>query len=282
MATSIIRPRYPIFIPSKGRWEYRWTMKAFDNIGVDYQVVVEPQQFDNYAEYIPVDRLICLPHQDRGLVVTRNWVWDYAQAQGYEKFWTFDDNIESFWRFNHNSKARIRTPNFLSAIEDWAGRYQNVPIIGMHYYMFIKSRYNKSNEGRPVSFNTRVYSNMLIETAAPFRNRGFFNDDTDLCLQALSAGYCTALFNAFLVKKRVTMSQTGGMTPYYMDDGRYKMARELADRWPGLVKITKRWGRYQHYVDYRPFRGNKLIRKPGVVIPPGTNDYGMFLGNRRR
>lgn len=270
---SVIQPKYPIFIPSKSRYEYRWTMNAFDKIGVFYRVVVEPQQYDNYAQYIDPERLIILPHQDKGLVVTRNWIWDYAKAQGYPKFWTFDDNTEDFWRWNRNSKVRIEAPNFIRAIEDWGDRYTNIPIIGMNYFMFIKTRYPDT----PIRLNTRVYSNMLIETDIPYRNRGFYNDDTDLCLQVLNDGYCTALFNAFLIKKRVIMSQTGGMTPYYLGDGRFKMAKELADRWPQYVKITRKWNRYQHQVDYRPFKGNKPRLKSGIPIPEGINNYGMEL-----
>ena len=278
MEENVIHPKYPIFIPSKGRWENRWTMKAFDKIGVSYRVVVEPQQYDSYAQYFPEDKLLKLPHQDQGLVVTRNWIWDYAQAQGYQKFWTFDDNVEAFWRWNKNSKVKIEVPSFLSSIEDWAERYQNVPIVGMNYFMFIKARYPDS----PIRFNTRVYSNMLIETNIPYRNRGFYNDDTDLCLQVLSDGYCTALFNAFLIEKRVTMSQGGGMTPHYVGDGRYKMALELQQRWPLITKIVKKWGRYQHHVDYRPFKKNKLIRKPDAIIPEGVNNYGMKLVKREK
>ena len=43
---------------------------------------------------------------------------------------------------------------------------------------------------------------------------------------------------------------------------------------------TKNVGRWQHHVDYRPFKGNKLIRKSGVVIPEGVNNYGMVLGKK--
>ena len=74
---------------------------------------------------------------------------------------------------------------------------------------------------------------MLIKTdikdykGNPYRNEGFFNDDTDLCLRILKDGYCTILFNAFLIEKSVTMTVKGGLTPYYQGDGRYKMAKEL-------------------------------------------------------
>jgi hypothetical protein len=46
------------------------------------------------------------------------------------------------------------------------------------------------------------------------------------------------------------------------------------------VKIAWKWGRWQHQVDYRPFRKNKPKLKPGVVIPDEPNNYGMVLVNR--
>jgi hypothetical protein len=67
------------------------------------------------------------------------------------------------------------------------------------------------------------------------------------------------------------------MTPHYEGDGRLKMAEELQRKHPDVTTIAWKWGRWQHRVDYRPFKGNKLIRKPGVVIPEGTNNYGMVL-----
>ena len=62
------------------------------------------------------------------------------------------------------------------------------------------------------------------------------------------------------------MAVAGGMTPHYQGDGRYKMALELQQKHPDVVKITQKWGRWQHQVDYRPFRKNKLRLKPGAVI----------------
>jgi hypothetical protein len=50
-------------------------------------------------------------------------------------------------------------------------------------------------------------------------------------------------------------------------DGRLEMARSLHRQHPDVVKVVRKWGRWQHQVDYRPFRGNKLIRRPGVAVP---------------
>jgi len=111
--------------------------------------------------------------------------------------------------------------------------------------------------------------------------RGRYNEDTDLSLRALKEGWCTILFMAFMAKKAVTMTMKGGNTDsLYQDDGRLKMAQSLQQQHPDVVKITRKWGRWQHQVDYRPFKANRLKRKPGVVIPEGVNNYGMKLVKR--
>lgn len=272
-----MNPDYPVFVPTKGRWESRLTIKALERIGVPYKAFVEPQEYDNYAAVIDPNNIITLPYSDKGLVVTRNWIWDYAVSLGVPRFWTIDDNIKEFWRWNNNVKLRCHSGAIFKAIEDFVERYENVPIAGMNYFMFIKQKDPKTHGNGPFVLNTRIYSNMLIKTDIPYRNRGFYNDDTDLCLQVLRDGWCTILFNAFLIEKSVTMTVKGGMTPHYQDDGRWKMAKELKERHPDVVKITRKWGRWQHQVDYRPFKGNTLIKKKDVIIPNEPNEYGMKL-----
>jgi hypothetical protein len=259
-----------------------YTIRAFERIGVLYKAVVEPQQFDNYAAVIGEQNIIVLPHSDKGLVTTRNWIWDHAQASGVKRFWTFDDNIREFYRLTNNIKYRVTSGTFLYAIEDFIERYENVPIAGMSYEMFVERKVKHP----PFILNTRVYSNMLIQTDAkdrngkPFRNEGFYNDDTDLCLRVLKNGFCTIQFNAFLADKIATMQVAGGMTPHYQGDGRWKMAEELRKKHPDVVKVIRKWGRWQHQVDYRSFKKNKLRLKPGVIIPTEPNEYGMKLVKR--
>jgi hypothetical protein len=274
-----MNPRYPVFVPTKGRWESRLTFNALEKIGVPYTAFVEPQEYDNYAVVIDSRNIHVMPHSNQGLVVTRNYIWDYAQSLKTPRFWTIDDNIKNFFRLNNNLKVPVTSGSMMYAIEDFVERYENVPIAGMNYFMFA----SRKTKIEPFTLNTRVYSNMLIQTDAkdpngkPYRNEGFYNDDTDLCLRVLKDGYCTILFNAFLVEKSVTMTVKGGMTPHYQGDGRYKMAKELQDKHPDVTKITRKWGRWQHQVDYRPFKNNRLIKKEGLVIPEGVNNYGMKL-----
>jgi hypothetical protein len=74
------------------------------------------------------------------------------------------------------------------------------------------------------------------------------------------------------------MVMKGGNTDdLYQGDGRLKMAQSLQEQHPDVVKITKKWGRWQHQVDYRPFKANKFIPRPGFVEPTESDDYGMVL-----
>jgi len=272
-----MQPKYPVFIPTKGRYESLYTIRAFEAIGVPFHAVVQPQECDRYAAVIKdPTRIIVLPADIDGLVPTRNWIWDYAQSLGTPYFWTFDDNIRAFYRLHQNVYSKFTSNVFIPAIEDWVDRYTNIAISGMAYFMFIPRKEKRP----PLLMNTRIYSNMLIKTDMPYRNRGVYNDDTDLCLQVLKDGWCTAQFQAFLAEKQQTMTVKGGNTPIYQGDGRLKMAQSLQQQHPDVVKIAWKWGRWQHQVDYRPFKNNRPILKKGVVIPDAPNNDGMVLRKR--
>lgn len=118
-------------------------------------------------------------------------------------------------------------------------------------------------------------ANAKDRSGKAFRNEGFYNDDTDLCLRVLKDGQCTVLFNAFLVLKQTTMTVKGGMTPHYVGDGRYKMAKELCDKHPDVARMSKKFGRYQHHVDYTRFAANELKRKASIEVADEINEYRM-------
>ena len=189
--------------------------------------------------------------------------------------WQIDDNITEFYRLHRNIKYRVRSGTVFRAAEDFVGRYENIAYAGFQYEMFAP----RKRKHPPFILNTRIYSCTLVNNAIPYRWRSVYNDDTDVSLMALKDGWCTVLFVAFLAKKLPTMTVKGGNTEtlYLIKDGRLKMAQALQRLHPDVVKVVRRYGRWQHLVDYRPFKANKLIKKPGIVIPQGVNNYGMQL-----
>jgi hypothetical protein len=270
-----MNPRYPIFIPTKGRHKTPHTIRVLQRLQVPFSIVIEKQEYPEYVQVVDKSQIIILPHQNEGLTVTRNWIWDYAQEELQTPyFWTMDDNIRDFYRLNRNIKYRVSSGTFLQVMEDFVERYTNLYIAGMQYELFTP----RKRKHPPFILNTRIYSNMLIKTDIPFRNATFYNDDTDLCLRVLKAGYCTLLFVAFLADKIATMQIKGGMTDYYeKTNKRLEFAQELQRAHPDVVKVVWKFNRWHHEVDYRPFKHNRLRLKPGIEIPEGPNEYGMKL-----
>lgn len=270
-------PKYPCFIISKGRWESRLTVRSFEQAGIPYRVVVEPQELPQYAAVIDPGKILVTPFSNlgQGSIPVRNFVWQTAVDEGFARHWVIDDNIDGLWRLHNNLKLRVETGSTLRAMEDWSDRYENVGLSGPNYFMFASRKTAMS----PLTLNTRVYSCILVNNALDLgeRWRGRYNEDTDLSLRALKAGWCTALFNAFLILKQTTMTMAGGNTDeLYKGDGRRAMAESLVAQHPDVTTVTWKWNRWQHQVDYSPFKRNRLLPK-GAHVPAGANNYGMEL-----
>lgn len=276
-----MNPRYPVYIISKGRWELRHTAKALAVCNVPFHIVVEPQEYDNYAAVIDPSLILTLPFSNlgQGSIPARNWVWEHSMSIGADRHWILDDNIRNFWRLQQNQKYLVTSGTTFRACEDFVDRYTNIALAGMQYEMFVP----KVQRHNPFILNTRIYSCILIKNDIPYCWRGRYNEDTDLSLRALKDGWCTVLFLAFLANKIETMKVKGGnLDELYQGDGRLKMAQSLQSQHPDVVTIVRKYNRWQHQVDYRPFKNNRLVLKPGVTIPQGVNNYGMVLTTPER
>ena len=272
-----MNPRYPVYIISKGRWESRYTSKALEELQVPYHIVIEPQEYDQYAAVIDPVKILVLPFSNlgQGSIPARNWVWEHSIEQGAERHWILDDNLQGFYRLNWNLKTPVADGTVFRCAEDFTDRYTNVGISGFHYFMFA----SRKSKLPPYILNTRVYSCILLRNDLPFRWRGRYNEDTDLSLRILKSGRCSILFLAFLACKTTTMTMKGGNTEelYEIEDGRLKMAQSLVDQHPDVARVTRKWGRWQHHVDYSPFKNNRLQRRSDLDIPTGVDNYGMVL-----
>jgi hypothetical protein len=272
-----MQPHYPVYIISKGRWDTRLTSKSLEKMQVPYHIVIEPQEYKQYASVIDPDKILVLPFSNLGLggIPARNWVWEHSISIGAKRHWIMDDNIDGFYRLNNNLKLKVGDGTIFRCAEDFTDRYTNVQMSGLNYFMFAK----RKDKIPPIVLNTRIYSCILLSNNCTHRWRGRYNEDTDLSLRILKNGFCTILFNAFLCMKSQTMTMKGGNTEdlYKIEDGRLKMAQSLADQHPDIVRITWKFNRWQHQVDYSSFKRNKLIKKDGINIKKGVDNYGMEL-----
>lgn len=285
-----MNPRYPLYIPSKGRWDSRLTVKALELMGVSYHIVVEEQEYDNYAAVISKDKILVLDKKyqqeydtcddfgdskSKGPGPARNFIWDHAIKSGFSWHWVMDDNIRYFLRYNNNMKIPVSDGTIFRCMEDFVERYKNISMAGPNYFMFIV----RKDKYPPFILNTRIYSCNLIRNNIPYRWRGRYNEDTDLSLRMLKDGWCTVEFNAFLQFKEPTQTIKGGnTTEFYFKEGTLAKSQMQINLHPDCSRLVWKFGRWHHQVDYKRFK-QKLIRRDDIEIPQGVNNYGMKLVN---
>lgn len=270
-------PKYPIYIVSKGRWETRHTSRALENLGIPYYIAVEEHEYEKYCEVIDPKKVLKMPFSNHGLGSgpARNWVWEHSKAAGFKRHWVLDDNIQEFWRFNHNQRIRMESGAFFRASEDFCDRFKNVMMAGLQYKFFVMDSYHYP----PYVLNTRLMSCILIQNDCPHKWRGKYNEDVDLSLRILKDGYCTILFYTYLQGKMRTGTVKGGNTEELYGKGTFEKSKMLVDLHPDVVRLVHRYGRWHHHVDINKVRemAGKLEYVDGYVPSKESNEYGMAL-----
>jgi len=285
-----MKPKHPIYIVSKGRWETRLTADALEQMNCFYFMVVEQHEHDHYLSKVDSNKLLVMPQsyldeyntcdndgafKSKGPGAARNFCLDHAQLNGHLYHWVLDDNIDGFYRLNKNLKVKCLTSAIFRAAEDFVERYQNVPLAGFNYAMFAK----RKDSAPPFVLNTRIYSCLLIKNDIKYRWEGRYNEDTHLSLKVLKDGDCTIQFNAFLANKVRTQTMKGGNTDaFYAQEGTLNKSKMLKDLHPDCSKVVWKFDRWHHFVDYSLFKKNKLVKK-NIVQFSGINNYGMVLND---
>jgi SAM-dependent methyltransferase len=286
-----VNPQFPLYIVSKSRWEHnrRLTSRALEKMRVPYRIVVEAEQRECYAEVIDPAKILVLDPayqrdydtcddlgdtKSKGPGPARNFVWDHAIGEGHAWHWVLDDNIRAFYRLNNNLKNPVGDGTVFCCMEDFVLRYENVVMAGPQYEMFCPRKVKVP----PFVPNTRIYSCNLIRNDIPYRWRGRYNEDTDLSLRILKDGLCTIQFNAFLQHKMTTQLIEGGCTKeFYEKEGTEPKSRMIVDLHPDVARLTWKFHRCHHEIDYRQFRINHLHKKPDLEVAEGIAEYGMAL-----
>ena len=289
---SNLLPQFPLYIPSKGRHEYMITSKALTEMGVQHNIVVEPQEVEKYKEAVYrlglLTRVVeldmsykekyqlCDEHglkRSTGSGPARNFIWDHSISEGHKFHWIMDDNIKAFYRMTQNERIKNTSASMWRAMEDFVLRYTNVGMAGPNYAMFAFG----ASALPPYITNTRIYSCNLIRNEIPFRWRGRYNEDTILSLDMLKRGWCTIQFNAFLQGKLRTQTIKGGNTDELYRDGTKEKSEMLKREHPDVTEVVWKFQRIHHHVDYTRFKKMKLIRRKGLEVKSGVDDYGMKL-----
>ena len=99
-----MNPKYPLYIVSKGRADSRLTSKALEKMNVPYSIVIEEQEYDDYAKVIDEKKILVLDkkYQDeydtcddlgntksKGPGAARNFVWEHSIKLVFEIIFPF-------------------------------------------------------------------------------------------------------------------------------------------------------------------------------------------------
>lgn len=285
-----IKNRYPVYIVSKNRWSNGLTTKALFEMGVSHYIVVEKDQYHEYASVKnEFAEIIVLPDcylddyetcddlaesKSKGPGAARNFCIDHSLSNGFRRHWVMDDNIDAFHYLNRNEKLEVECAATLAACEDFTERFSNVPLSGMNYYSFCK----KTDSVPPFVANTRIYSCLLLDNKSGYRWRARYNEDTDLSLRILKDGLCTIQFNAFLCGKVTTQRMSGGNTKeFYSNEGTLPKSKMIEMLHPDCARVVWKFNRWHHHVDYSRFKENKLN-----YIGGEHKEYGLFKVSKER
>jgi TET-Associated Glycosyltransferase len=290
VSEPVLDPRFPVYIPSKNRADVATTPRRLELMRVPYKIIVEQAQYGDYAANYHPDRLLVLPPEyqrdyhtgddlgdtrSKGPGPARNFAWDHAMSLGYDWHWVMDDNINCWGRLHANQRIRAASGWIFAAMEDFCLRYTNVGMAGPEYMMFLPSREARKH---PYSLNKRIFSCNLIRNEVTPRWRGRYNEDLDLSIMVLRAGWCTVKFTAFWQEKRATQRIRGGNTEdFYAKEGgggigTLAKSQLAAAMHPDIVKVVWKFNRWHHEADFSEFEDMHLIRDPAWQ-PPEVNPY---------
>lgn len=250
------KPKYPVYIISKGRYEVTLTADNLERSGIDYLIAVEPQEYDLYCSKLGAKRVLKLPFANLGLgsYPARNYCWEHAKANGYKYHWLFDDNIQFWCKWINGKRKQIEdvTPAFLY-VENYSDK-TNIDILAFEEPNFVTKPPKK-----PFKQNCHAYSAMLIKNDLPYRWRLKYNEDVDLCLQVLHNGGTTASCVYYMADKVSTANKQkgGNQTELYQGNAPKKnllKAKMLEAVWPQYAKTVIRFGRYHHLIDWKQFK----------------------------
>lgn len=225
---------YPIYIPSRHRFDKPITTKVFDDDNIPYRILVEPHDYDNYRARYDDDQLIRLPKDNQGIAYVRNYALEHARDTGHDYFWMFDDDIRSF-QIRQDGKAIKTNPRpLLKLIENITNDYENIGGSCIAHSAFIFGQDGKA----PVVYNSQIYCAELITTQAKARFRKGVADDIDFSMQLLHEGWVTLVYKRIGFTSATSGTISGGLVDSeYKEDGRLALFQQLQAYWPGAFNI---------------------------------------------
>lgn len=244
----------PIYILSKGRHDCTYTNLTLDKDNVSYKFIVEPQDYDAYAENHGTEKLVKLDKNNGGIDYARNFAKEYSRSQDEKWHWQMDDDIQNF-RIRMNGKnEKMPARHNLSIVENTTKLFDNIAISGISSSAFAFSKKH------PVKVNQLAYSCVLVNNSVDLKWDIGGCEDWHYTLCALEKNWCTIAFSHVVFDAPTTGVQKGGnMTHWESTEKRRQLYERFVKHWPNNFAVKPMTGpkgwKLQHkrrfFTDYK-------------------------------
>lgn len=243
----------PILIPSKNRPNSKlFAMLRSDNLL--FNIVVEPQDRQQYIDAGYSDILIILPENDQGLPYARNFILNYCRSSKIPWFWMLDDDISNFYELVNSKNVKIGASRALEIAETFFKANTSIGQVGLEYQQFSWS------QKKDFHINSYCDVCVCINTAAArglkFRESVLLKLDRDFTLQILANGYKTLKVSKVSFACPKNGSNVGGLYDVYKSGVEKQNVLKMCELWGEQICTPqiKPDGRFDVKINWKYFK----------------------------
>lgn len=230
-----------VCIPTKGRPNTA-TYKLFEASGVEFYHFVEPQELSAYD----VPNKIDIGANDKGVTYVRNFITNWARANGHRYISAVDDDITEFGRAKNNKAVKWPNADALLQVFDFFERgYWAVGGINQRQFAWSEKKNYRINNGKVNGVN------MLDTKRCTWDYAQIGKEDRDHLMQCLDNRENFIYFPKTFYTCPPVGTNAGGLHEYYASGKDEAAAHELCQRWGKYAKIVNQFGRVDVRLDYK-------------------------------
>lgn len=245
-----------IFVPTKNRVENSTLLKFAQENNEKINVVLEPQDYENYKIKYPDFNYIILPKNNGGITYVRNFIKQYTETNSIENYWQLDDDITGFF---YREKTKLIRMDFKALKKAQIQFMQkNIALGSLEYRQFAWSAtkdmvLNSFCDSCVFVDNTKLKGLMYNEYVEG-------KEDRDFAMQVIKSGNKTGRTTLFAFSAPANGSNAGGLKEIFYDLGKEKACvNRMIEIWGTEIclPITKENGRNDIKIIWNKINSNQ-------------------------
>ena len=203
-----------IFIPSKNRCDTsQLLMSLYENDFFDITVIVEPQDYNNYALTYPKFDFLQLDMDNQGISYVRNFIKQYTETNKIDRYWQLDDDISNFYIRQNTSLIKSDIEILIQCQKQFI--QQGIALGSLEYRQFA---WSANKQFIYNSFcDTCVYVDNLLTQGMRYRKFVEGKEDRDFAMQVIQNNLKSARNTLFAFSCPTNGSNKGGLKEIFYD-----------------------------------------------------------------